>query len=151
MFTDGNGTESVPVVAGFMGSLQNWKFAINVENSPDEQNVSFRFSRSVTTKFFSILIITILWCLSLATFVLALTLVLRGRRVEPPTMGYAAALLFAIPAVRNLQPGIPEIGKIRGNTVVRLYCGCDWAILEYWVDWSVYAIPGGKLYCKVQG
>ncbi|KAL3894964.1 MAG: hypothetical protein SGCHY_004972 [Lobulomycetales sp.] len=103
---------ALPVVVGFIGSLQNWRFDIAVENTMSEssQNVRVGYQRSVTTKFFSLLIITVLWALSLSTFILALTLVLRGRRVEPPTMGFAAALLFAIPAVRNLQPGIPEIG-----------------------------------------
>jgi len=51
-----------------------------------------------------------MWLLSITTFMLALTLCIRDRSVEPPTIVVATGLLFALPAIRNVQPGIPPIG-----------------------------------------
>ena len=51
-----------------------------------------------------------MWILSLTDITLAATLWFRDRKVEPPTIGFSAGLLFALPAVRNVQPGAPVIG-----------------------------------------
>ena len=48
--------------------------------------------------------------MSLTILTLAVTLWLRKRKVEPPTIAVSAALLFALPAIRNTQPGVPVIG-----------------------------------------
>ncbi|KAJ3218567.1 hypothetical protein HK099_005013 [Clydaea vesicula] len=44
------------------------------------------------------------------TATLAVTLWMRDRKVEPPTIAVTTGMLFALPAVRNVQPGIPGIG-----------------------------------------
>nr|KAJ3400147.1 hypothetical protein HK105_004771 [Polyrhizophydium stewartii] len=67
-------------------------------------------SRSWTTRLFSMMIVIIMWVLSLGVFVMAATLWLRGRKVEPPTIAVTGALLFALPSLRNSQPGAPIIG-----------------------------------------
>ena len=77
------------------------------------ENVVFieaEFKRSVVTQFFSMFIITIMWVLSLSLFTLTITLYTRRRKVEPPTIAVAGALLFALPGLRNAQPGIPTLG-----------------------------------------
>ena len=72
--------------------------------------VSVVASRSFTTRFFSLFIFSSLWILSFTIFALATTLWLRDRTVEPPTIGFCAGFLFALPAIRNAQPGAPPIG-----------------------------------------
>ena len=52
----------------------------------------------------------IMWALSLIALTLTVTLWFRDRKVEPPTISITTALLFALPAVRNTQPGAPVIG-----------------------------------------
>lgn len=44
------------------------------------------------------------------TLVLACSVWMRGRRVEPPTIGFVIGMLFALPSIRNIQPSIPGIG-----------------------------------------
>ncbi|KAJ3205464.1 hypothetical protein HDU67_008829 [Dinochytrium kinnereticum] len=72
--------------------------------------LDFSVVRSVTTVFFSGLVMAIMWCLSLLAFTLAVTLWIRGRKVEPPTIAFSIALMFALPGIRNTQPGTPPIG-----------------------------------------
>jgi hypothetical protein len=51
-----------------------------------------------------------MWLLSLTAFFLAFLIWFNNRKVEPPTVGFVAALLFSLPAIRQTQPGIPSIG-----------------------------------------
>jgi hypothetical protein len=51
-----------------------------------------------------------MWVLSLTLLTLAATLWFRERKVEPPMIGLATSLLFALPAIRNTQSGAPVIG-----------------------------------------
>ncbi len=53
-----------------------------------------------------------MWVLSLTILTLAVTLWFRERKVEPGTIGISTGLLFALPAIRNTQPGAPIIGCI---------------------------------------
>ena len=97
------------------GALQGWTInpTLNeIVNTDGSFYVSIDLSaiRSITTKFFSVFIIIYMWFLSLSAIVLASTLWYRERKVEPPTIGFIASLLFALPAIRNTQPGVPSIG-----------------------------------------
>ncbi|KAJ3337013.1 hypothetical protein HDU91_001595, partial [Kappamyces sp. JEL0680] len=73
-------------------------------------SVDLSGQRSFTVQFFSLFIVVAMWVVSMAVFILATTLWLRDRKVEPPTIGVCAAFLFALPAIRNSQPGAPPIG-----------------------------------------
>ncbi|KAI8831380.1 hypothetical protein BC829DRAFT_409758, partial [Chytridium lagenaria] len=53
------------------------------------------------------MVMFILWLLSLLVLGVVIQIYFRDRTVEPPT-----AVLFALPAVRNAQPGAPQIGCI---------------------------------------
>jgi hypothetical protein len=52
-----------------------------------------------------------MWVLSLLILALAASIYLRDRKVEPPTIAFVTGMLFALPAVRNVQPGVPGIGS----------------------------------------
>ncbi|KAJ3092575.1 hypothetical protein HK102_005613 [Quaeritorhiza haematococci] len=85
------------------GALQSWSIdvtnALDVSQYRDGTNVAVvvTIKRSVTTKFFSI-------------FVVSLSIYVYGRKVEPPTIAVGMGMLFALPALRNSQPGAPPIG-----------------------------------------
>ncbi|KAJ3080067.1 hypothetical protein HK102_003339 [Quaeritorhiza haematococci] len=110
-----NQTEPVPLLYAIVGALQSWQIQKPVvEDMSDGRGLviasHLTILRSMTTRAFSIFIISMLWVLSAFVFVLSVTLWYRGRKVEPPTMAVATGLLFAMPAVRNTQPGAPPIG-----------------------------------------
>ncbi|KAJ3392818.1 hypothetical protein HDU92_008174 [Lobulomyces angularis] len=101
----------IPIAISVVAALQSWSFENTVEDvSVNIQQVSFTFKRSFTTRFFSFFIIITLWVLSFLILSLAVTLWMRDRKVEPPTIAVTTGMLFALPAVRNVQPGIPGIG-----------------------------------------
>jgi hypothetical protein len=50
-----------------------------------------------------------MWGLSLSIFVAAMSIWFREKKVELPLIAISTALLFALPNVRNSQPGVPSI------------------------------------------
>ncbi|KAF8174597.1 hypothetical protein K438DRAFT_113333 [Mycena galopus ATCC 62051] len=79
--------------------------------------VTFTVSRSPITKVFSILIILVMWCLSGGIFIAAMSVWFRERKVELPLIAISTALLFALPNVRNSQPGIPPVAGTTSDMV----------------------------------
>ncbi|KAI8893972.1 hypothetical protein BC833DRAFT_606690 [Globomyces pollinis-pini] len=51
-----------------------------------------------------------MWALSVSAFTVAATAWTRKKPAELGAVAMSATLLFALPAVRNCQPGIPAIG-----------------------------------------
>ncbi|KAJ3103223.1 hypothetical protein HDU97_010287 [Phlyctochytrium planicorne] len=113
-----NSTELVPMMVFFNAGLLTYSVSketlenVGSEIPPSYTNIvfGFRAKRSFTTVFFSGLIMSIMWALSLLAVFLAVTLWIKGRKVEPPTIAFSIALIFALPGIRNTQPGGPPIG-----------------------------------------
>lgn len=102
------------VAVNLVGAIQGFTVEFStIEVQKDgllNLDASVRIARSTTTIFFSLFIVIGMWLLSMTAFTLAFTLWFRQRKVEPPTIGLVASLLFALPAIRNTQPGVPGIG-----------------------------------------
>ncbi|KAI8831374.1 hypothetical protein BC829DRAFT_115591 [Chytridium lagenaria] len=109
-----NSTIKLPIEIGMEAALLSYRVSVPMmkQYGADLKNVALRVavSRSLTTRFFSLIVNVIMWALSLLSLTLSTTLWLRDRKVEPPTLGLSISLLFALPTLRNSQPNIPAIG-----------------------------------------
>ncbi|KAI8848892.1 hypothetical protein BC829DRAFT_443500 [Chytridium lagenaria] len=112
-----NRTNSISLALFFTTPVLTWTVRPDAvkDISPEVLNgqivqLDFNVARSATTIFFSGLIMVIMWVLSLLAFTLASTLWMKNRKVEPPTIAFSIALMFALPGIRNIQPGSPPIG-----------------------------------------
>jgi len=87
----------------------------NDDNSPDYSQVTVNFTarRSQVHKGFSVLMFTIQWGLSLMLTYICCWTWKGGKRVELGIVAMTAALLYALPRVREAQPGIPKMGIIQ--------------------------------------
>jgi hypothetical protein len=101
------------ITGAVAASLQGWTIepAFIVEEDADESRagIGFGAKRSLTTLGFSIFCAFLLWALALATLVLTLSFIFFPGSEAPPLPVYVA-MLFALPAVRSNQPGVPAIG-----------------------------------------
>ncbi|KNE65195.1 hypothetical protein AMAG_10847 [Allomyces macrogynus ATCC 38327] len=95
-------------VPGF--ALDNFVLVADPDQGFGYLLLAFDIARSGTTKGFSIFIVILSWCLSLIMGYLALQVARQKRAVEPPMLAPPCALLFALPSLRNVQPGVPGIG-----------------------------------------
>ncbi|KAK9723016.1 hypothetical protein K7432_002266 [Basidiobolus ranarum] len=100
----------VPISVSFTANVQNFEIS-PVFSVQDEFNmITFTARRSNNTKVFSICVIILMWALSLGISSLAFQIVMLKREIQPPIMALGVSMLFSLPALRNIQPGIPSIG-----------------------------------------
>lgn len=104
-------TSDLPVALSATGSVSGWNTAAAFSQGADGEYVStFDFTRAFSTQAFAIVILVmsvILAGLALTAGVLMKT---RRRIVEATLLSWAAALVFALPALRNFMPNAPPIG-----------------------------------------
>ncbi|XZN89400.1 MAG: DUF4436 family protein [Microcoleus sp.] len=80
------------------------------ENSSIFIYIDVRITRSLPVKFFALTIIVIMWVLSTMALLLALKVMKSGKLPEIGMLSWTAVMLFAFPAIRNAQPGVPPVG-----------------------------------------
>ncbi|KAJ3189061.1 hypothetical protein HK101_008966, partial [Irineochytrium annulatum] len=148
-FTNATGSIfQVPIVMVVQGSLisYNLEFPLitDFSNNDDGTIVAFtvRVTRAFTTKFFSMMVLIVMWVLSLLSMYMSATIWIRERKVEPPTLGLAISLVFALPALRNSQPGIPPIGCVAD--VIALFWTVALATISVSMLYMNYIVKYGK-------
>lgn len=117
----------LPITAYVQGAIQGFKIDTVFRGlSEDGSGVQLAFTvrRSPITKTFSILILTVMWCLSSGVFVAAMSVWFRDKKVELQLISLSTAMLFALPKVRDSQPGIPAVAGTTSDMV-----GFFWNIL----------------------
>lgn len=104
-------TADLPLALSATGSVSGWNTAADFSQGGDGEHLStFEFTRAFSTQAFAIVILVmsvILAGLALTAGVLMKT---RRRIVEATLLSWAAALVFALPALRNFMPNGPPIG-----------------------------------------
>ncbi|MEG4576671.1 DUF4436 family protein [Microcoleus sp. N3A4] len=80
------------------------------ENSSIFIYIDVTATRSLPVKFFALVIIVIMWVLSTMALLLALKVMKSGKLPEVGMLSWTAVMLFAFPAIRNAQPGVPPVG-----------------------------------------
>jgi hypothetical protein len=104
--------EDVSLAVDFFGSIPGMKIAATKtkESTDDYVGIDMEISRSSTVVFFSLFISFLMWGAAIGVMLLVLSVLLRGRKIEVGMFSFLSALLFAMVAVRNSQPGVPPIG-----------------------------------------
>jgi hypothetical protein len=102
----------VPLVFKFNADVPGFDIAYKPleENSSIFIYIDVRAVRSLPVKFFALTIIVIMWVLSIMALLLALKVMKSGKLPEVGMLSWTAVMLFAFPAIRNAQPGVPPVG-----------------------------------------
>lgn len=113
-FKCSNHRSPVPISLSIQNNVEGWQMATALKDVSDNEfqviMVEITMYRGPTHIFFSLFIASLMWLLSFSLFWLAFTLCMRRRKVEPPTIAVGTSMIFALPAIRNVQPGSPPIG-----------------------------------------
>lgn len=80
------------------------------ENSSIFIYIDIYTTRSLSVKFFALVIIIIMWLLSIMALLLALKVMKSGKLPEVGMLSWTAVMLLTFPAIRNAQPGVPPVG-----------------------------------------
>jgi hypothetical protein len=118
--TNASKVQSFPMAMVVHGVIQGWRLSFEITDlyTYDQKTgqaldsylrLSVKVRRSGTTLAFTLLIFILMWSLTLGALLMTLCF-FSFDFAEPPLIGILATLLFALPAVRNTQPGVPPIG-----------------------------------------
>lgn len=105
--------DSFPVQLEGQGGVNGWNAQISLSPSVDvslPSLASLTFTRAFSTQVFALLIIAIAGVLALMTLVTAALVQANRRPAEAALLSWTAALLFALPALRNYLPNGPPFG-----------------------------------------
>lgn len=106
--------ERIPIVVNYTGALTGYRIGAN-ESSEQEVGyceINMIIARSLTVISFAIFIMLIQALLALSALAVMLSVVVGGRKVELGMFSWLAALLFALPPLRNLMPNAPPLGSL---------------------------------------
>ncbi|KAG0072471.1 hypothetical protein BGZ89_005861 [Linnemannia elongata] len=103
----------IPISLTFLGKLQSVEFIPTVQVETDDLYkiaIEIFTRRSPTTIGFSLFIVLIMWMLSIAIGIIAIQVIRKYRVSDEHVLTLGITTLFALPALRETQPGIPSIG-----------------------------------------
>ncbi|KAI9281212.1 hypothetical protein BC943DRAFT_382833 [Umbelopsis sp. AD052] len=112
-FASGNISATIPISFKLEASVTTYNFNPTLRQFSyvtDKIGLKIVAGRSTTTLGFSIFICILMWALSLVIALISYQVVLRGRRVDAHSTMLGITMLFALPALRSAQPGIPPVG-----------------------------------------
>jgi len=128
--SEGLCSDPLPILPAIFGSLQG--FAVKSEVDPmaingvnySYVNVNFTARRTAVSIGFATLLFIVMWLLTASVVILTAWIWITGRRTELPVIVISMALLYALPNIRNGQPGIPPRAGIIADLV-----GYIWNVL----------------------
>lgn len=106
--------EAIPVAVNYTGALTGYK--IDAAESQDKEvgyaEIDMQVSRSAIVVAFAVFVMILKWLLALGALFVMLSVTVHGRKVELAMFSWLAALLFALPPLRNVMPAVPPIGTL---------------------------------------
>ncbi|WP_019502225.1 DUF4436 family protein [Pseudanabaena sp. PCC 6802] len=133
-----NDQQSIPMSVDFNGSIPGFNVDADIIkgfDSEDNIGIKVHISRSIVTKIFAIFIMVAMWFVAIIVLTMSLAVLLQKRPIEPALFTYMGALLFALPAVRNIQPGVPPVGTLTDF------------LSFFWAETIIAASMGIMFYC----
>jgi flagellar basal body-associated protein FliL len=104
--------EPVAMSVDFEGSIPGLKLEAEKDKDSDVgyTGIEMKISRSSTVVFFSTFVMILMLFLASVVVLMMLRFWLGKRKIEVSAMSVYGAMLFAFPAMRNSQPGVPPLG-----------------------------------------
>jgi hypothetical protein len=93
-----------------VGGVNGWDTAIAANSGPASSEAAFTFDRAFSNQVFALLLLLLAVLLSLSALAGGLLAISNARRAEVGLLSWTAALLFALPTLRNFMPNGPPIG-----------------------------------------
>lgn len=110
----------IPVAVEFVNNVATFSVTTSLTastDSPAEQaaqavKINITIERLTTVKVYATFCAILCWVLAIVVLMLSLDSFFEQRRVELPILALCTGMMFALPAIRNTNPGIPPIGTL---------------------------------------
>ena len=109
---DGTFTSTGPVFTAMNahGGVNGWDTTVDITMTPASAQAVVGFSRAFSSQIFAVMLLALAVLLALSALAVGLFVNSGRRRMETAIMSWTAALLFALPLLRNFMPNAPPIG-----------------------------------------
>lgn len=102
---------SIPIGVDARGGVNGWDTAIDLPDGMDSAVlVTVAFTRAFSTQAFALLIVLLVIALGVMALTVGVLVFSNRRRSEATLLSWAAAMLFALPLLRNYLPNAPPVG-----------------------------------------
>lgn len=111
--SDGSLVSTGPITVALQGTggVNGWDTVMTIAPTiMDTAVADLDFKRAFSTQAFALLILVTAITLSVFALIIGILTMTRRRHVEGPLLGWTAALLFALPLLRNYMPNSPPVG-----------------------------------------
>lgn len=104
--SDTNSNVAIPFSVAVQCNSQN----VHIIASKAEGIYQIDIRRPTTSIIFCVFLILLMWLMSISILNLSYDILVQKRTIEPVLLTLGPAMLFALPGIRDAQPGVPEIG-----------------------------------------
>lgn len=106
--------DEIPIIkeTNFLTSITGYRIdsVKEIEHSGGYTGLLIKIERTFAVKLFAGFIMLIFWLISISIVLVMFSIVVRKRKIDFSMFAFLTAMLFALPALRNMQPFIPSIG-----------------------------------------
>jgi hypothetical protein len=105
---------TIPLTISVSAATPGIKFQGNVtrENSRKVTGIELKIRRADNVIAVSILLMVLMSALAISLLAIVLQATTRGRKVDLVPLSLSTSLIFGLPALRNVQPGVPSVGAL---------------------------------------
>jgi hypothetical protein len=105
---------TVPLTISLLASIPGIKFggSVSRENSLKVTAIEMKIRRADNVIVVSILVMTLMSGLAMSLLALVLKTMTKGPKVDLVPLSFTISLIFGLPALRNIQPGVPPVGAL---------------------------------------
>ena len=104
----------VPISVSTTASVQGIKFSRGVSptSEPDTAKVDLKIERPRNLVVVSFFVMILMMTLAVTVLTMALKATVAGRQFDLLPLSLSLTLIFGLPALRNIQPGVPPVGAL---------------------------------------
>jgi hypothetical protein len=112
--SDLNKSETVPIKENFVASIAGVKFTgqANEDKTSKVMRTSLVMRRASNVLFVSMAVMVLMFFLATSVMVMALRVAASASDINLLPLSLSVSLIFGLPALRNIQPGVPTIGAL---------------------------------------
>ncbi len=112
--SDVNTSEPVSINENFVASIAGVKFEghVSQDDTYKLMRTSIAMRRANNILFVSIVVMTVMFILAVSIMIMALRVASSPKEINLLPLSLCVTLIFGLPALRNVQPGVPGIGAL---------------------------------------